>query len=92
MKNDKMPDGYRHLMVESHAGTGNGDEVWSLGLQKFETRPVRRGIWPFRRTERVTKWWTVEVFGFGIPSRCDYAAAHRSAWTRYHSETGGVHA
>lgn len=88
----KLPDGYRYLMVETGIGTGHGDEVWSLGLQKFETRPVRHGIWPFRRTRQVTRWWTVETFGFGTPSPADYATAHRSAWTRYHDDTGGARA
>lgn len=90
--NKKLPPNYRYLMVEVGHGTGHGDEVWSLGLQKWETRTFRRGIWPFRRNVPVTRWWTVEVFGFGIPGPNEYRQAFYSAWVRHRHETGGADA
>lgn len=87
----KLPPNYRYQMIE-RGGTGHGDEVWSLGLQKYETRNVRVGIWPFRRTRSITKWWTLETFGFGTPGPREYQQASQSAWTRYHNETGGARA
>lgn len=91
----RMPPYYRIEVVITDHGTGMGDECYGLVLQKLETRAVRTGIWPFVKTKRVTTWWAVETgpqSPSGSFSKEERKVLKKSAWARYHEETGGVYA